>query len=681
MLPSLWRRCARLAVFVPSLLLGIIACSPASAPGGLTFEPEAPDSSAYGAAQPTSSGALGSTRDPKPTWDHSASPIPVTPRDPSIGNPDAIVTIVEFTDFQCPFCKEALPTLEAILKEYSRDQVRLIFKHHPLPFHERSAPAHRAASTVYFLKGNLAFWRFHNLVFEHVDDLTEANFADWAVAVGIDRKQFVDSYTSGVHASKVDDDTALAAALGANGTPSFYINGILLRGAQPVEKFKKHIDDQLVKGRDLLAQNTARDVLYVALSKTQARLAPTQPGQRSKIDATTWHVPILQDDPAIGASSPLVTIVEWSDFQCPYCRRIQPTLKRLLREYPNDLRLVWKDNPLEFHGNAIPAAILTRLAFERHGHSGFWKAHDLVFAQQSQLEHAARKDLAQRLRLDWLELQAAILDHRFIDKIEANMGDALDLNAPGTPHFFINGRRLPGAQPYEKFKELIEAQLAAARALVAQGTPRSDVYSTLMRRAQRPDPPRRVTLAIPADAPSRGPKNARVVIQIWGDFQCPFCRNIQPTLDRLDRAFDEEIRWVWRHLPLSIHEDAELAAEASLEAFHQDDNPGFWQFHDHIFQAPHDPNALKPDALEQTALKLGFDRAGFSNALKQHIHQARVRADVRTAIQAEIYGTPTFLINGYLVSGAQPYATLKKIVKKALDQVVSHASPAPLTLP
>ncbi|MCC6904037.1 MAG: thioredoxin domain-containing protein, partial [Polyangiaceae bacterium] len=112
--------------------------------------------------------------------DHSAAPIPVTSKDPSWGNADAPVTIVEISDFQCPFCSRVGPTMKQIKDTYGPQKVRIVWKHQPLPFHDKARPAHEAAAAVHAIAGNDAFWKFHDSAFANAQALTPENFEKWA---------------------------------------------------------------------------------------------------------------------------------------------------------------------------------------------------------------------------------------------------------------------------------------------------------------------------------------------------------------------------------------------------------------------------------------------------------------------------------------------------------------------
>src|SRR5690606_30950856 len=115
----------------------------------------------------------------------------------------------------------------------------------------------------------------------------------------------------------------------------------------------------------------------------------------------------------------------------------------------------------------------------------------------------------------------------------------------------INGVRISGAQPQEQFETLIDAELEKARALMKRGVPRSNVFETLMQAAQGPpEPETRSVAAAVGKAPVRGSANAKVVIQVFSNFQCSFCKRANPTIEALLRAHPRQLQVVWRYLPL-----------------------------------------------------------------------------------------------------------------------------------
>jgi protein-disulfide isomerase len=607
--------------------------------------------------------------------DQSAASVPVSSKDPQWGKPNAPVTIVEISDFQCPFCSRVGPTLKQIKEKYGPDKVRIVWKHNPLPFHKQARPAHEAAATVMALAGSDAFWKFHDSAFANQQGLTDENYEKWAKEAGVDVAKFKAAYSAKKYASKVDDDMAVSKKIGATGTPAFRINGVTLSGAQPLDKFTEVIDAQLAEAKKLVASGTKPSDVYVTLTNKNQAAQPAAANKPKGEDAeeedkSVWRVPVLEDDPVRGPKDALVTMIVFSEFQCPFCKRVEDTLKQVSAAYPTDVRLVWKDNPLPFHPRAKPAATLGRVVYKQKGEKAFWDAHDAMFDSQPKLEDDDLKGIAEKLGVKWEDVKSAIDTNKFGEKIDATVDLANDVQARGTPHFFINGVRLSGAQPLDAFKKAIDEQLVKAKGLVAKGVPRAKVYEELMKDAKGPPAPEKKEVPAPdAQTPIKGNKGAKVTIQIFSEFQCPFCKRVEPTLAELEKEYGDKVRFAWRHLPLDFHADAPLASQAAQEAFAQKGNTAFWKFHDKLFEAQGSgEDAIKRPALEKIAQDLGLNMDKFKAALDSGAHKAKVDADAKIGKDVGINGTPAFVINGYYLSGAQPAAAFKKLINRALKE-------------
>lgn len=212
-----------------------------------------------------------------------------------------------------------------------------------------------------------------------------------------------------------------------------------------------------------------------------AKAPPAQKVRPGRPDPDTRYAATIGDAQTRGPSDALVTIVMFEDFQCPFCSRAATTMEKVAKEYGQDVRLVFKHNPLPFHQQALPAA----MASEAAGRQGkFWKMHDLLFDNQKKLEEEDLLRYAKKLRLNRKRFKRDLRDQALEQKIKDQQAQSQKLGARGTPAFFINGRFLSGAQPFESFSALIDEELAHARGLVEGGTPRSEVYDSLMRTAR-----------------------------------------------------------------------------------------------------------------------------------------------------------------------------------------------------
>lgn len=606
--------------------------------------------------------------------DHANAVIPVTKDDPSWGNADAPVTIVEISDFECPFCGKVNPTLKQLKAKYGPEKIRIVWKHHPLPFHKAARPAHEAAAAVMDLAGSEAFWKFHDLAFANRKDLTTENFKKWAKESGVDAAKFEAALKDKKYAAKVDEDMAVARKIGANGTPAFRINGVELSGAQPVDAFAKIIDEQLAEAQKLVAAGTKPAEVYPILVAKNAKAGPDKgpekAGEAPPPDNTVWAVPVSADDPKKGGKEPLVTIVEFSEFQCPFCKRVLPTIKQITDTYGDDVQIVWKDNPLGFHPRAQPASNAARAVYKAKGDKGFWDAHDALFESQPKLSDEEIVAALKSSGVPESVLLDAIKTDKYKEKFEESSDIANDFQARGTPHYFVNGIRVKGAQPFEAFKTTIDEQIKKAKAMIAKGTPRAKIYEEILKEGKTPPPPEKKELGPPPKtAPVKGNANAKIVIQEFSDFECPFCSRVNPTIAEVLAKHGNDVKVVWRNMPLPFHQNAPLAAEAAQEIYTQKGDKAFWEYHDKLFAGQKSPG-LGREALEKYASEIaGVDMAKFKKALDDRTHKATVEADIDAGKKAGISGTPGFVVNGYFISGAQPYGAFKKAISLAKKEL------------
>ena len=176
--------------------------------------------------------------------------------------------------------------------------------------------------------------------------------------------------------------------------------------------------------------------------------ARPSPSQRYEVD--------IDGAPSWGPETAKITVVEFSDFQCPYCARVYPTLQRLRQEYGDDLRVVFKHLPLPMHSKA-PGAHAASVAAHRKGK--FWEMHDKMFAHQRLLSDAQYVAWAREIGLDVEKFEADRTSSEVRAIVERDLAEASKLGVSGTPAFFINGRFLSGAQPYENFKRVVDELL------------------------------------------------------------------------------------------------------------------------------------------------------------------------------------------------------------------------------
>ena len=184
-----------------------------------------------------------------------------------------------------------------------------------------------------------------------------------------------------------------------------------------------------------------------------------QPVEAADQTLPRYDVPVSNDDPAIGPANAPVTVIEFSDFECPFCRRhTLETAPRILSEYEGEIRYVFKDFPLtSIHPNAFPASEAAHCAREQ---GEFWAFHDLLFELELPLGPATYVQYAEDLGLNISQFTQCVDERKYSELVQANFDFAAQLGVRSTPTFFVNGIAVVGAQPFATFQEIIEGELS-----------------------------------------------------------------------------------------------------------------------------------------------------------------------------------------------------------------------------
>ena len=192
-----------------------------------------------------------------------------------------------------------------------------------------------------------------------------------------------------------------------------------------------------------------------------ADLRKAGPPIRVVMDAPRSTVQVNSDDPSQGKADAPVTVVEYSDFQCPFCLRVMPTLKELRTKYGDRMRLVWKDFPLtQIHPQAFVAAQAGNCAREQ---GKFWEYHDKLFGNQSSLTPDSLKKYAADTGLDTAKFNQCLDSSKYEARVQDALAAGNRLGISSTPTVFVNGRMINGAQPIEVFESVIDEELARGK--------------------------------------------------------------------------------------------------------------------------------------------------------------------------------------------------------------------------
>lgn len=249
---------------------------------------------------------------------------------------------------------------------------------------------------------------------------------------------------------------------------------VLLEGSAPRRSVANEASGREAEAADELARLEQRVramderlALLEAKSKPRPRPRPGRPDPeaRYRVEVGTSHVR--------GPDDALITLVAWTDYQCPFSGRVQETYEALRRKYAAKLRLVHKHNPLPMHGRALSAA----LAAEAAGRQGkFWEMHDALFEHQRELSDEDIEKYARKLGLNIRRFRRDLQDPELRARIDDEQRQGVTLGARGTPSSFVNGRFLSGAQPVEAFDQLIEQELEHARRMLDEGVKQGELY-------------------------------------------------------------------------------------------------------------------------------------------------------------------------------------------------------------
>jgi len=415
------------------------------------------------------------------------------------GPADAPITIVVWSDYACGYCNRVQGTLDHLNRLYP-GQIRWV--HRTLPLDEDYTLA-AEASLAAAAQGR--FRAMHNRLFALRGRVTRAEAELVARELGLDMIRFRADLDAGTYRSAVRADSADAEKLGISGTPTFFINGRPVHGNQPLKVFVDTVDQELARAQVASTEKPAD--LYEALVADGRPIADTEDAEHEPTDldpGTAYRIGLGLPGHQLGPDDALVTIVEFSDFQCPYCQRQISALQNARHKYGDQVRVVYRHFPLGMHRNAQLAAEAAVAAAEQ---GKFWAFHDQVWKNFGQLSRADLEEHAKAAGLEMAKFRAALDERRYYDAVVAETAAAEAVGVTATPTMFVNGQPVVGSRDNDDLDRIIEAHLKNAKAAIAHGLPKGDIYALVMVAAQGADR---------AD-PSAVPDSAAVKIEMRAD--------------------------------------------------------------------------------------------------------------------------------------------------------------------
>ena len=329
------------------------------------------------------------------------------------------VEIVLFSDFQCPFCAEFAQAFREVQKKADGADATFVFKNFPLSFHTRARLAHQAALAA----GEQGkFWEMHDLLFANQKNALREDLIGYARQLGLDMGRFLRDLDSERIAHVIDADAAEGERRRITGTPTFYINGQQFVGTRSVAQLA-----ELVDGEQRRARATA-EIGDDALSR--------------------------------GPLNAPITIEFFADLQSPVSGPAAAVLNGVMRQYPSQVRLQFRNFPLAFH----PQAALAHEAAMAAARGGrFWEFLAYALDHQDGLGEQDLLALAGELGLDAASFANAIQTHRYAPRVQADVIAGAAKGLRGSPVILVNGRRIDGVPSVKTLVEYVETALEASK--------------------------------------------------------------------------------------------------------------------------------------------------------------------------------------------------------------------------
>lgn len=393
---------------------------------------------------------------------------------PSLGKDDAKLVMVVFSDFECPFCKKFASTAEALVKKYP-DSLRLVFMNFPLhnecndavsrAYHKNACMAAEAAMAA---AEQGKFWEMHDYIFENQRTIKEDDIVAFAKSRGMNAEAIKQAMDTRKYEPLLREQARQLIPTGSRGTPSVFVNGMkaenirwddinmassfiesVLNPPEPEtgpEKVAPAVQNpgSLPPARVVLDDGTRLEDRLQNIQNRLSEISLKGPEQAPKRpqgpDPGKVYSFNIAQSPSLGPAGAPVTLVVFSDFLCPHCYRLSQELKQLHEEFPEQVRIVFKNLPSRMHKLSLESH---EAALAAGAQGKFWDMHDKIFENRAKITPERLRELAQEIGLDMNAYDEAVKTHPQRQILVADMADATNAAITGTPTVFINGRYVP----------------------------------------------------------------------------------------------------------------------------------------------------------------------------------------------------------------------------------------------
>jgi protein-disulfide isomerase len=409
-------------------------------------------------------------------------------------------------------------------------------------------------------------------------------------------------------------------------------------------------------------------------------------GNKSKpqLDKSKVNKFDLTNAPVLGKADAPFTVVAFSDFQCPFCKKFAEAGHKIVEDFPDKIKVVFMNFPLDnkcndalnrpFHKDACMASYAAMAANEE---GKFWEMHDFIFSDYRSISKEKIVDFAKSKGMDHQKIQEAIETEKYKELLKAQAKQLLPTGSRGTPTVFVNGMKANNVRwdnpsiVKSFFQDVVNPKkeetaskidpaidnagaLSAAQVFLADGTRLEDRLTSIserLKKIQTPTKPKRDNKPKGPDpmkvysfnkegSPLLGPKDAPVSIVVFSNFTCPHCSKAGKLVTDIQKKFEGKVNVIFKHLANPRQEASMAAHEGGAIA---NESGKFWELHDMMFENQRGLNAEK---VREYAEKIGLDMVKYDKAVADGSLKKKAFADNIEANKLGIQSTPTIFING-----------------------------------
>ncbi len=594
---------------------------------------------------------------------------------PVIGNRNAPVTIINFSDFECPFSKRVFEMMERILKQRG-DDIAYVYKHFPLAPHHQ---ARRAAKAAIAADRQGKFLEMHRLLFENNQAINEENIFLWAEKIGLDKERFERDFKGPDSDRLLQEDIVEGNIFGVRGTPTLFINGRRLSGAN-LSQIERTITEEINHGKELQKKG-AKDIYAEIVKNGRSRYTPPK-RPMPVIPKDIYAVERPPHAPLWGPPDAPITLILFADLECPFSARFYAILEELKTEFEGKLRISFVHLPLKLHRYAVPASRATIAAGRQEK---FWEFLGRLFADQPNWKKEDSNfdqyldTLIQAFHLDGARLRKDMDDPRTMEIIHHDLALADTLGIRGTPGIFINGRYASGAFPKESFQAVIREEMERARPYLEKGLKGDALYLELTKNGRPSLGTDRLSeettdmlhnIRLSGHEPSLGKKEAPLLIVEFSDFQCVSCAAAAAAVDSLGKEYRDQVRIVYKHFPLFQHTQAEKAARFAIAVKRLSGDEKYRAIRKKLFETQSEwgPASDSSAFFERYAKEVGLDWTKIQTEMSTAATTEHLAEDRAEAAKNGVRSVPILFINKRKVNAPRTEEHLRSLVTDLLQK-------------